>query len=80
MFHEIIPLKVKLEDIEHVDSDNMGRIRIKVPARRDIHIPLDHEESNKLLEKLDEGFPYARKPAGKSLAKTLSVTPCTNGE
>ncbi len=63
MFHEIIPLKVKLEDIEHVDSDATGRIRIKVSARRDIHIPLDHEESNKLLEKLNELIPREKERA-----------------
>jgi uncharacterized protein involved in tellurium resistance len=63
MFHEIIPLKVKLEDIEHVDSDKMGRVTIKVPARREIHIPLDHEESNKLLEKLNQLIPREKEKA-----------------
>ena len=63
MFHEIIPLKVRLEDIEHIDSDNMGRVTIKVPGRRDIHIPLDHEESYNLLEKLNELIPREKEKA-----------------
>lgn len=63
MFHEIVPLKVRLEDIEHVDSDNMGRVRIKVSARRDIHIPLDHEESHILVEKLNNLIPLERERA-----------------
>jgi hypothetical protein len=54
LYHTIVPLKVKLEDIENVKVDQEGRVVIKIPMRKDIHIPLARDESEVLAEKLVE--------------------------
>ena len=63
MFQTIIPLDVKLEHIEKVNSDPSGRVSIKVPHRRDIHIPLDPSESRRLVDKLNELIPLEKERA-----------------
>jgi hypothetical protein len=59
----IIPLDVHLEQIEKVDHDSSGKVNIKIPHRRDIHIPLDPLESEKLVNKLNELIPIEKKRA-----------------
>jgi len=63
MFQTIIPLDVKLEEIENVDRDASGRVNIKIPNRRDIHIPLDPTESIRLVDKLNELIPAEKEKA-----------------
>src|SRR5690242_20993523 len=63
MFQTIIPLDVKLEEIEKVDRDSSGRVNIKIPNRRDIHIPLDPTESIRLVDKLNELIPVEKEKA-----------------
>ena len=63
MFQTIIPLDVKLEEIENVDRDASGRVSIKIPNRRDIHIPLDPAESIRLVDKLNELIPVEKEKA-----------------
>jgi hypothetical protein len=63
VFQTIIPLDVHLEQIEKVDHDSAGKVSIKIPHRRDIHIPLDPLESEKLVNKLNELIPIEKKRA-----------------
>jgi pyruvate-formate lyase-activating enzyme len=63
LVHTIIPLHVKLEDIEKVEADDSGRVTLKVPLRHDIHIPLELSESRPLVEKLEELIPAAKAQA-----------------
>lgn len=63
LVHTVVPLHVKLSDIEKVEADESGRITIKIPARKDIHIPLSLEESRKLVDKLTELIPEKREEA-----------------
>ncbi len=63
MFQTIIPLDVKLEHIEKVDCEASGKVNIKVPHRRDIHIPLDPQESLRLVDKLNELIPIEKEKA-----------------
>jgi len=60
LFQTIIPLDVALKDIDSVKVDDKGRLKIKIPLRRDIMIPLEVDESRRLAEKLNELIPLAK--------------------
>jgi len=60
LFQTIIPLDVALKDIESAEVDDRGRLKIKIPLRRDIIIPLEANESKKLAEKMNELIPLAK--------------------
>ena len=53
LFQTIIPLDVPLKDIETTTLDERGRVRIVIPHRRDLVIPLAPDESKPFLIKLD---------------------------
>jgi hypothetical protein len=63
VFQTLVPLDVNLEQIEKVDHDSSGKVNIKIPHRRDVHIPLDPLESEKLVTKLNELIPIEKKRA-----------------
>lgn len=60
LFQTLIPLDVALKDIKSVQVDDKGQLRIIIPLRRDLHIPLKREESEKLAERLNELIPLAK--------------------
>jgi hypothetical protein len=60
LFQNVIPLDVPLKDIESVDQDEKGKVKITIPRRRDITIPLDPVESKKLVAKLRELVPIEK--------------------
>jgi len=60
LFQTIIPLDVALSDIESAQVDKEGRLKVAIPLRRDIVIPLNTNESKKLAEKLNELIPIAK--------------------
>jgi hypothetical protein len=53
LFQTIIPLDVLLRDIETTTLDERGRVKIVIPHRRDLVIPLTPDESKPFLVKLD---------------------------
>ena len=55
------PLHVRLSDIESVNVDKAGRVKIELAHRRDILIPLEHEDAERLADKLNELIPKAKK-------------------
>jgi hypothetical protein len=59
-FQTLIPLDVPLKDIAHVDSDESGIVKIEIPLRRDIMIPLNLSEAKQLVTKLHELIPLAK--------------------
>ena len=59
----IIPLDVKLYEIEKVESDGQGQVHLRIPARRDVSIPLEPAESRRLVEKLNELIPVEKQRA-----------------
>ncbi len=61
LFQTAIPLDVPLKDIDFVTTDEKDQVRIVIPHRRDIHIPLDKEEAKRLIDKLNELIPEAKK-------------------
>lgn len=59
LFQNVIPLDVLLKDIESVNQDE-GEVKISIPRRRDITIPLDPVESKELVAKLRELIPIEK--------------------
>jgi hypothetical protein len=55
------PLHVRLSDIESVNVDKAGTVKIELSHRRDILIPLEHEDAERLADKLNEFNPRAKK-------------------
>ena len=60
MFQTIVPLDVHLWQIEKVTTDGSGRVNIVIPHRRDIHIPLEPLEAEKLVEKMNQLIPVEK--------------------
>ena len=54
LFQTIIPLDVRLKDIESVNVDKKGQVKIAIPLRKDIVIPLELNESKRLVKKMNE--------------------------
>ena len=60
MFQTIIPLDLHLWEIEKVTVEPSGKVNIKIPHRKDIHIPLEHPEAERLVEKMNELIPIEK--------------------
>lgn len=60
LFQTIIPLDVALHEVQRVEVNEEGHLKIVIPLRRDITIPLDAEESKKLADKMNELIPLAK--------------------
>jgi hypothetical protein len=54
LFQNIIPLDVPLRNIDSVEVDEKGQVKIVIPRRKDLRIPLTLDEAEKLAEKLNE--------------------------
>jgi len=60
LFQTAIPLDVPLKDIESATVDKKGQVKIAIPHRRDIVIPLKKTESRRLVDKLNELIPVEK--------------------
>jgi hypothetical protein len=67
LFQTIIPLDVPLKDIESAVVNKKGQVKIAVPSRRDIIIPLQSKESKRLVDKLNELIPMEKERAEREL-------------
>jgi hypothetical protein len=84
LFQSIIPLDVALSNVDSAEVSDEGQLKIITPLRRDITIPLGREDSQKLVEKLNELVSaakarktereYARSRASAKLDRTKSPT------
>jgi len=54
LFQNVVPLDVALKDIDSVEQDEKGRIKIAIPHRKDISIPLEPNESKQFISKLKQ--------------------------
>jgi hypothetical protein len=63
LFQTVIPLDVHLRDIQSVSIDKKGQVKIAIPSRKDLHIPLEQNESRTLVEKLNELIPIEKERA-----------------
>jgi hypothetical protein len=60
VFQTIIPLTVRLWEIERVEVDSGGKVNLVIPHRRDLHIPLDPPDARRLAEKLNQMIPVEK--------------------
>ncbi|TMI23792.1 hypothetical protein E6H19_05965 [Candidatus Bathyarchaeota archaeon] len=60
VFQTIIPLDVHLWEIEKVTVEPSGKVNIRIPHRRDIHIPLEPLEAERLVDKMNELIPVEK--------------------
>jgi hypothetical protein len=63
LFQTAIPLDVRLRDIRSVGLDKKGRVKIDIPNRKDLIIPLDGNEAERLIDKLNELIPKEKERA-----------------
>jgi hypothetical protein len=61
LFSIFVPLHVHLVDIRWARVDEEGNVRLDLPHRRDIVIPLGREDGEKLIAKLNELIEEIRK-------------------
>jgi hypothetical protein len=69
LFQSVIPLDVKLRDITSATVDKKGRVKVAIPHRRDIIIPLTAPESRRLVDKLNELIPIEKAREEEDLEK-----------
>jgi hypothetical protein len=67
LFQTIIPLDVALKDIKSAVVSKKGQVKIAIPSRRDIIIPLESKESKRLVDKLNELIPIEKERAERQL-------------
>jgi hypothetical protein len=60
LFQFAIPLDVPLKDIQSVKLDDKGQVKIIIPHRRDLTIPLEQKDAQKLVNKLNELIPIEK--------------------
>jgi len=63
LFQTAVPIDVRLRDIKSVGLDKKGRVKIDIPHRKDLTIPLDETESKRLVDKLNELIPPEKERA-----------------
>ncbi len=54
LFQSLIPLDVPLKDIQATTMDEKGAVKIVIPHRRDLTIPLASDETKTFLTRLDQ--------------------------
>ena len=55
-----VPLHIRLSDIDSVKMEKTGEVKIALPHHRDAKIPLQTEEAEKLVNKLNQLIPEAK--------------------
>jgi hypothetical protein len=73
LFQGVVPLDVRLRDIRSVSIDKKGRVKIDVPRRKDLTIPLDEQESKRLIDKLNELIPPEKERALKDAEEAKKI-------
>jgi hypothetical protein len=63
LFQTVVPLDVPLRKIGSVLVTENGYVKIVIPLRKDIVIPLDPSESQRLVDKLNELIPIEKEKA-----------------
>jgi len=56
----LVPLHIRLSDIDSVKMEKTGEVKITLPHHRDANIPLRPEEAEKLVNKLNQLIPEAK--------------------
>ncbi len=74
LFQNIIPLDVELKNIDSVVLDDKGHVKVAIPHRRDITIPLEGEEANMLIAKLNELIPIEKQKEAERIRTSANLT------
>jgi len=69
-FQNIIPLDVSLRDVKTVKQGEKGQVKIAIPHRKDIIIPLEPDEAKELVSKLNELIPLEQQKKAERLLAT----------
>jgi hypothetical protein len=56
-----VPLHIRLSDINSVHMDETGKIKVKLSLHRNIVIPLERNDAEKLVQKLNQLIAIAKK-------------------
>jgi len=64
-----VPLTINLSDIDSVTMEKTGEVKIALPHRKDANIPLQTEEAEKLVNKLNQLIPEAKNRKNERLMK-----------
>lgn len=68
------PLHVRLSDIDSVHVVQTGKLRIVLSHRRDIVIPLELKNAQRLCDKLNELIPKAKKEEWERIIRKRTLT------
>jgi hypothetical protein len=68
-----VPLHIRLSDVDSVHVTEKGSLRIDLRHRRDIVIPLERKDSERLLDKLDEAIPEAKKKEMENIIRKRTL-------
>jgi hypothetical protein len=68
----LTPLHVRLSDADSVHVDDTGKVKIILPRHRDITIPLEHEDAEKLANTMNQLIPLAKKNEWERIIKERS--------
>jgi len=55
-----VPLHIRLSDINSVHMDETGKVKVKLSLHRNIVIPLERDDGERLVEKLNQLIPKAK--------------------
>ncbi len=70
LFQTVIPLDVPLRNIKSANVNKKGQVKIVIPSRKDIIIPLKPNESKRLVEKLNELIPIEKERAIREMQES----------
>ena len=73
LFQTVIPLDVQLKNIESVGLNEKGHVKIVIQHRRDITIPLEKDEAEKLADKLNELIPIEKEKEAERILASSSA-------
>lgn len=65
-----IPLDVALSEIESASIDKNGHVKVAIPFRKDLIIPIGSPDSRRLVEKLNELVPAEKARAVKEMQES----------
>jgi len=69
-----VPLHIRLSDIDSVHMDETGKLKIKLPLHRDIIIPLENNDAERLADKLNLLIPKAKKQEWERIIREKTRT------
>jgi hypothetical protein len=60
LFQTVVPLDVQIKDIDSATLNEKGEVKIAIPHRKDLTIPLKKNEAKKLVNKLNAPIPIEK--------------------